>query len=276
MAISLEDIQEQADSIFNLSIDNIKLQVAPMFAKMKGGDLFQFGEGKLEYKPFGVVEVNTPDAIQRIQLGTTDFSGTNMVTMLMQMAEQSEGINSYASGSQNKVERSATGVSALVQSFKSRLLPLTESLNMALSKIGEMWGIIGVAILPETLQVKIQTDDGVVRFAEITMEDIIGKFDLEFDAQALKTATRETRRQQAMELLQMAANAGADPSTGQYFVDMRELWRFTLDTFEIASDDFILTDKQIVQKQFDVEKLKAAAQQKGMSPASQSGIAPPE
>jgi hypothetical protein len=35
MATALEDIQATADTIFNLTIDNIKLQVAPMFQKMK-------------------------------------------------------------------------------------------------------------------------------------------------------------------------------------------------------------------------------------------------
>lgn len=138
-----------------------------------------------------------------------------------------------------------------------------------------MWGIIGVVILPETIQVKIQTEEGKVSFASITMEDIIGKFDLEFDAQALKTATRETRRQQAMELLNMAGTAGSDPSTGQYFVDMRKLWEFTLDTFEMSSEEFILTDKEIIKKQFNIEKLKKDAQEKGMSPASQQGLVPP-
>ena len=90
MATSLEDIQATSDTIFNLTLDNIKLQVAPMFSKMKGGDLFQFGDNKLEYEPFGVIETNTPDAIQRLQLGTPDFSGTNMMQFLMQLGEMSE------------------------------------------------------------------------------------------------------------------------------------------------------------------------------------------
>ena len=96
MGTSLEDIQEQADTIFNLTMDNIKLQVAPMFQKMKGGDIFQFGEGKLQYEPFGVVEVNSPDAISRLELGTNDFAGTNMIQYLTQLGEMSEGVNSYS------------------------------------------------------------------------------------------------------------------------------------------------------------------------------------
>lgn len=256
MATSLEDIQEIADSIFNLTADNIKLQVAPMFSKMKWWDLFQFNDWKLKYEPFWVVEVNTPDALQRLQLWTPDFSWTNMVQFLLQLWEMSEWVNSYAVWYQNKVERSATWVSALVQSFKSRLLPLTESLNMALAKIAEMWAIIWVTVLPETIQVKIQTDEWKIKFQEITMEDILGKFDIEFDAQALKTATRETRRKQAMDLLTIASTAWSDPSTWQYFVNMRNLWRYVLDTFEISPEDLILTDKQIVKKQFDINKIK--------------------
>ncbi len=273
MGTSLEDIQEQADTIFNLTMDNIKLQVAPMFQKMKGGDIFQFGEGKLQYEPFGVVEVNSPDAISRLELGTNDFAGTNMIQYLTQLGEMSEGVNSYSVGYQNKVERSATGVSALVQSFKSRLLPLTESLNMALAKVAEMWAIIGVAILPETIQVKVQPEGGAVRFADITMEDIIGKFDFEFDAQALKTATREGRRDQALQLLDIATKSGSDPATWQFFVNMENIWKFALDSFEMPSEDYLLTDKDIIKKQYDIEKIKQSYQAKGMSPQADPNVA---
>ena len=262
MATSLEDIQETADTIFNLTIDNIKLQVAPMFSKMKWWDLFQFGEWKLEYTPFGVVEVNTPDWLQRLQLWTPDFSWTNMMQFLMQLWEMSEWVNSYAVWYQNKVERSATWVSALVQAYKSRLLPLTESLNMALSKIAEMWWIIWVTILPETIQVRIQTEEWKTKFAEITMEDILGKFDIEFDAQSLKSATRETRRAQSMQLLQIATTAWIDMATQQYFIDMRKLWKYTLDSFELPAEDFVLNDKQIIKKQFDVQNYRQDFQKK--------------
>lgn len=261
MATSLEDIQETADTIFNLTLDNIKLQVAPMFSKMKWWDMFQFWDNKLQYEPFWVVEMNSPDWLQRLQLWTPDFSWTNMMQFLMQLWEMSEWVNSYAVWYQNKVERSATWVSALVQAYKSRLLPLTESLNMALSKISEMWWIIWVAILPETIQVKIQTEEWKIKFKEIKMEDIVGKFDIEFDAQALKTASREIRRKNAMDLLQIATTAWSDMSTWQYFVNMRELWKYTLDTFELSSEDLIMSDQQVIKKQVNVEKTRMKYQQ---------------
>lgn len=256
MALTLKDIQSIADTIFNLTIDNIKMQVAPMFTKVKWWDLFEDGEQTLTYQPFKVVETNMPEALQRMQLGSPDFSGTNMVEYLVQLWEMSEGVNSYAIWYQNKVERSATWVSALVQSFKSRLLPLVESMNMALSKIAEMWAVIWVALLEDELDIRIFDENNAAQFKTITMEDLLGKFDIEFDAQALKTATRETRRKQFMDLLSLASTAWFDPNTQTYFIDMKKIWAEVLDSFEISSSDVVMDDMNIAKKQVSAQDAK--------------------
>lgn len=58
----------------NLSIDNIKMLIAPMFQKMRGGDSFGDGADQLSYSPFKVHETNTPDGLKRLELGIQDFS----------------------------------------------------------------------------------------------------------------------------------------------------------------------------------------------------------
>lgn len=68
MATNLQDIQELADTIFNLMADNLKMQVAPMFTKIKGADMFQDGETVMTYEPFKMVETNSPDGIKRMEL----------------------------------------------------------------------------------------------------------------------------------------------------------------------------------------------------------------
>lgn len=60
MALSLSDIQKISDTIVNLTIDNLKLQIAPMFQKVKGGDIFEDGESVISYTPFKVIETNQP------------------------------------------------------------------------------------------------------------------------------------------------------------------------------------------------------------------------
>lgn len=87
---SLEGIQNVSDTIMNLSIDNVKMLVAPMFTKMRGGDSFGDGADTLSYSPFKVHEVNTPDGIKRLDLGVQDFSGPNFLDFLTKVAEMGE------------------------------------------------------------------------------------------------------------------------------------------------------------------------------------------
>jgi hypothetical protein len=102
------------------------------------------------------------------------------------------------------VERSATGVSALVQAFKSRLLPLVESMNQALAKIAEMWTATAVVMMDDMIAIRQMGKDGKPVFKDINIDDLVGKYDIEFDAQALKSATREIKRDQLLQLLTTA------------------------------------------------------------------------
>jgi hypothetical protein len=259
----LEGIQEVADTIYNMALDNIKLQVAPMFQKARGGDAFMDGETHLRFDPFKIVETNAPDALSRLDLGMPDFSGTQMVQNLMSMAEQSEGVNAYAQGAQGKVERSATGVSALVQAFKARLLPFVDSMNQALAEIAENLSGIAVAIFKDEIEVKVSDPkDGGVSFKKIKLEDLMPKYDVEFDAQALKTATREIRRAQLTQLMQTAAQSGVDPMTGEAFINMRALWREYLDCYEMPSQDIVLAPKEVADYKAKAQDDAAKVQQK--------------
>lgn len=249
IAANLADIQKLSDTVFNLMSDNLKMQVAPMFTKIKGADFFSEGEKVMSYEPFKVVETNTPDGLKRMELGTPDFTGTNFLDYLFRIGEMSEGINSYAVGYQDKIERSATGVSARLQSFKARMLPLMDSLNQSLSEICETWTILAVTLMDGDIEAKISDDNGNPKFMDIKPDDLLGKFDLEFDAQALKTATREMRRKQIMDLVTLANQSGSDPITQQSFVNMRYLWKELLDTFELPGEDIIMDVKQVANVQ---------------------------
>ena len=118
-------------------------------------------------------------------------------------------------GSQGKVERSATGVSALVQASKASLLPFIDSMNQMLAGIAEDWSVLGATLMPEEDIIKIEDENGVIKFKSIKAEDLLCQFDLEFDAQALKTSSRETRRAQLLQLIPLIFQYGTDPQTGK-------------------------------------------------------------
>lgn len=260
LGVTLEDIQNITDELLNLQMDNTKFQIAPMFQKLKWSDMFSQDANGLLYEPFKVVEVNTPEWMHRLELGSPEFTGVDMIQFLLQLWEMSEGLNSYSMWYQNKVERSATWVSALVQAFKSRLLPLVESMNQALAKIAEMWTATAVVMMDDMIAIRQMGKDGKPVFKDITIDDLVGKYDIEFDAQALKSATREIKRDQLLQLLNTAINWWVDPNTGEYFIDMRELRREIIDSFEM-SQDLVMNSKEVNKEKTKSMILQAKSEQ---------------
>ena len=258
--VTLEDIQAITDELLNLQMDNTKFQIAPMFQKLKWSDMFSQDQNGLLYEPFKVVEVNTPEGMHRLDIWSPEFTGVDMIQFLLQLWEMSEGLNSYSMWYQNKVERSATWVSALVQAFKSRLLPLVESMNQALAKIAEMWTATAVVMMDDIIAIRKIGKDWKPVFQDLNIDDLIWKYDIEFDAQALKSATREIKRDQLLQLLQTAVSWGIDPNTGEYFIDMRELWREIIDSFEM-SQDLVMSTKEVNKEKTKSMILQARSEQ---------------
>lgn len=258
--VTLEDIQNITDELLNLQMDNTKFQIAPMFQKLKGSDMFSQDANWLLYEPFKVIDVNTPDWMHRLDIWSPEFTWVDMIQFLLQLWEMSEGLNSYSMWYQNKVERSATWVSALVQAFKSRLLPLVESMNQALAKIAELWTAIAVVMMDEMVSIRRMTKEWKPVFVDITLDDLIGKYDIEFDAQALKSATREIKRDQLLQLLQTAISWWIDPNTQEYFIDMRELRREIIESFEM-SQDLVMNSKEVNKEKTKSMILQAKSQQ---------------
>lgn len=262
LGTSVADIQWLIDEILNLQMDNTKFQIAPMYQKVKGSDMFSVNSKKgIEYDPFGVVEVNVPNGITRLELGSPEFTWVNMIQFLLQLGEMSEWVNSYTMGYQNKVERSATGVSALVQAFKARLLPLVESMNQALSNVAEIWVAIALTLMKWEFTVRIMDQEWVAAFKDITIADLLGKYDIEFDAQALKSATRESKRSQLAELLPIAMQSGIDANTGEYFIDMRKLWRNIFEAYELPQD-MVMDTKEVMKTKADSQYQQQVQNQK--------------
>lgn len=91
-------------------------------------------------------------------------------------------------------------MSALVQSFKSRLLPLVDSLNQALTIIAKKWLLYGICYYDDQFDIDLFTD-GKPIIKTLKIEDLTGEFSIEFNAQSLKTATRELKRESLLNLL---------------------------------------------------------------------------
>lgn len=258
IALSLSDIQDVADQMMNLAIDNQKFLVAPMFERMKGWDIFSESDWVIEWSPFKSIEVNQKWAINRLDIGNPQMAGlSGWVDFLFQLWEMSEWINSYAMGYQNKVERSATWVSALVQSFKARLLPMIDSLNQALTWIAKKWLLYWIVNFDWDIEIEKFTD-GKSLIKTIKIEELIWEYSIEFNAQSLKTATRELKRESLLNLLnailpfaQMLKESNATKFKADDFL------KDIFDTYELNPEKyFTATTKEFIKDEVNSEQAK--------------------
>ena len=256
--ISLSDIQDVADQMMNLAIDNQKFLIAPMFERMKWWDIFSESDWVIEWSPFKTIETNQKWAITRLDVGNPQMVWLSWwVDFLFQLWEMSEWINSYAMWYQNKVERSATWVSALVQSFKSRMLPLIDSLNQALNIIAKKWLLYWIVNFDDSIEIEKFTD-GKSIIKAISIEDLMWEYSIEFNAQSLKTASRELKRESLLNLLnailpfaQMLKESNATKFKADDFL------KDIFDTYELNPEKyFTATTNEFIKDEINSERAK--------------------
>jgi len=102
--------------------------------------------------------------------------------------------------------------------------------------------------MPDEIDVRVLNDDGNASFKTLSVKDFIGRYDIEIDPRSLKASTKDVRKKQILDMIQLAAQTGQDPSTGEFFLDMRELWDGLLRAYDIEVDDIILDSKDIAKK----------------------------
>lgn len=79
-------------------------------------------------------------------------------------------------------------------------------------------------MMEDEIDVRIVNEDGAASFTTMSPSDFVGRYDVEIDPRSLKASTRDVRKKQILDMIQLAAQTGQDPSTGEFFLDMRTLW----------------------------------------------------
>ena len=81
-----------------------------------------------------------------------------MMDKLTNIADLDAGTNRYTLGGEG-IERSATGATYMQALTKDRLNPLIDSINEALTKVGEYRAFLGMQFLPYKFKVRITGED---------------------------------------------------------------------------------------------------------------------
>lgn len=105
VADNLGGLQDINNMLWNAFLDNIKLNMGPMF-KVSGN--IPIGKnGTLDFKKFRAFRSNGSSDIVKIQLGVTDFAPINFMQVVQSFAEQRSGVNNYIMGGAGSIERVA-------------------------------------------------------------------------------------------------------------------------------------------------------------------------
>lgn len=139
VATNLAGLQWITNTLYNVFLDNLKVQIAPMFEQVWGLNQMLGKKNKITYAPYKVIPTNTPGSLRKIDLWVGGFEPINTIQFIEAFAEKRSGVNEYIMWGQGKVERIAWGVDLIFNQYKSKLMPLTNSINDAMWFVAKMF-----------------------------------------------------------------------------------------------------------------------------------------
>lgn len=135
ISTNIWDLQTMINTLQNIHLDGLKMNTSPMYEQVGWLNQMLGNKNKIVYEPFKIVPTNTAGALKKIEMGVGSFEPVNAVQFLEGMAEKRVGVNEYIIWGQGKVERVSGGVDLIFNQYKSKLMPITNSVNEAMGKI---------------------------------------------------------------------------------------------------------------------------------------------
>jgi len=137
VSTNLNELQQITNTLYNIYLDNLKIQISPMFEQVWGLNQMLGKKNKITYSPYRVIPTNTPWSLRKIELGVAWFEPINTIQFIEAFAEKRSWVNEYIMWGQGKVERIAGWVDLIFNQYKSKLMPLTNSINNAMGFIAK-------------------------------------------------------------------------------------------------------------------------------------------
>jgi hypothetical protein len=130
----LQDIQ---NTLWNAFIDNIKLNLWPMFKI--SWNIPAWKNGTLDFKSFKAFRSNGWADIEKIQLWVSDFAPLNFMQMVEWAGQKESWMWNYISWGTWSIERTSTWVDMKFNQYKSKLTPITDSIDQMMWNIARSW-----------------------------------------------------------------------------------------------------------------------------------------
>jgi hypothetical protein len=199
-------LQSIQNTLWNAFIDNIKLNLWPMF-KIS----WNLPAGKnwtLDFKAFRAFRSNGWADIEKIQLWSSDFAPLNFMQMVESAWQKESGMWSYISWGGWSIERTPAWIDLKFNQYKSKLTPITDSIDQMMWNIARSWIKMYLKFFTiEELEEKwikvekifIKDDKWIEKFSTFTInwtdiKDIIDENNITFTYNSLDKITKENSR----------------------------------------------------------------------------------
>jgi len=249
-------LQDINNMLWNAFLDNIKLVMGPMFRV--SGNIPIGKNWTLDFKKFKAFRTNGNNNIEKIQLGATDFAPVNFMQIVQSFAEQRSWVSNYIMWWQGSIERVSWGIDMKFNQYKSKLTPITDSIDQMMWNIMRSWILMYFKFYTkdELLKMWIKVEEVFVTDKDwkqkfdtfnvngIDIRSIIDERNITFTYNSLNKLTKENSRAAVKEAL---------PAMLQYAgesVNMQEIIKLLV-WQDFDPEKIIYSDKEQTQrKQF--------------------------
>lgn len=133
-------IQDLQNMLWNAFSDNLKLILWPMFKVTWNFPMAK--SWKIDFWAFRVYKTAWWADIEKVQLWVTDFAPMNFMQMNEWVAMKESWMNNYVSGWGWAIERTQAWVDVKFNQYKSKLTPITDSIDQMMWSIARSWIIM--------------------------------------------------------------------------------------------------------------------------------------
>lgn len=142
IASNIWDIQTMINTLQNIFLDWLKMNTSPMYEQVGWLNQMLWNKNKVVYEPFKIIPTNTAWALKKIEMWLWWFEPVNAVQFLEWVAEKRVWVNEYIIWGQGKVERVSGWVDLIYNQYKSKLMPVTNSVNQAMAWVAKAFLIM--------------------------------------------------------------------------------------------------------------------------------------
>lgn len=202
---NIGDLNIMINTLQNIFLDGLKMNTSPMYEQVGWLNQMLWGKNKVVYEPFKIIPTQTAGWLKKIEMWLWGFEPVNAVQFLEWMAEKRVWVNEYIIWWQGKVERVAGWVDLIYNQYKSKLLPLTNSINKVMWRIAKAFLVMYAQYYTKDELTKLWFDE------DINIEEIINEDNINFQLTSLALLEKEEWIKYLMDNLGAISNFGSSP-----------------------------------------------------------------